>query len=67
MKQKGRFVHVYVMRSSDNLVKVGISKNVVLRADNETLENERKKITAIVYSAEKIDIKMAERIFKVIR
>lgn len=59
MNYKGKPVHVYVMRTTDNLVKVGISENVVLRMDNERFEGEKKKIVTACYSSEKIDIKTA--------
>ena len=59
MNYKNRPVHVYVMRSVDGLVKVGIAENVVTRADNEYLAGEKKKISAICYSTEKLDMKTA--------
>lgn len=59
MYYKERFVHVYVMRSVDGLVKVGISENVIARAEYESLEGEKKEIVGICYSNEKIDIKTA--------
>lgn len=60
MKNKrNRNVHVYVMRSKDGLVKVGISENVIYRAYSEYLEKERKEIVGICYTTEKFDIKTA--------
>ena len=51
--------YVYVMRSDDNFVKIGISKNIVTRATTEKLNGEKKKIVAIAYNAEKIDRRTA--------
>ncbi|MDE6707376.1 MAG: hypothetical protein K2K06_04980 [Oscillospiraceae bacterium] len=59
MNYKGKPVHVYVMRSIDGLVKVGIAKNVIARAASEYLEDEKKEIVGICYSTEKIDMKTA--------
>lgn len=59
MKYKNRPVHVYVMRSVDELVKVGIAENVVTRAASEYLAGEKKEIVGICYSTEKLDMKTA--------
>lgn len=59
MNYKGKPVHVYVMRSVDMLVKVGIAENVVTRAASEYLAGEKKEIVGICYSTEKLDMKTA--------
>lgn len=59
MNYKNRPTHVYVMRSIDGLVKVGIAENVIARAASEYLEDEKKEIVGICYSIEKLDMKTA--------
>ena len=59
MKYKGKPVHVYVMRSADGLVKVGVTKNLIERANNEILAGERKEIVEICYSTQKMEQKTA--------
>lgn len=57
--KRSKGAHVYVMRSKDGLVKVGISENVINRAYTEYLGKERKEIVGICYSTEQLDIKTA--------
>ncbi|MDE5556241.1 MAG: hypothetical protein K2J32_00925 [Ruminococcus sp.] len=56
---EGEPVHVYVMRSIDGLVKVGIAKNVITRTYGERLEGKIKQIISICYSIKKFDLKTA--------
>lgn len=59
MNYKKKSVHVYVMRSVDGLVKVGIAENVIARAEYESFESEKKQIVGVCYSNEKLDMKTA--------